>query len=284
MTLIADSGSTKTAWMLMQEGRCDAVCHTRGINPVLQTADEVVQLLEAELLPALPVQDVVAAGTSGRIFFYGAGCLPSRRGAVETALRSLFPEAEIRVDSDLLGAARALCGHAEGIACILGTGSNSCLFNGERIVQNVSPLGYVLGDEGSGAVLGRCLVGDLLKGCLPETLKECFLTAYGLTPEAIIEHVYRRPMPNRFLASFAPFLAQHREEPGIRRLLLDNFRLFFQRNVAAYARPDLAVHCTGSIAFFFADELSEAARREGFALGCIERTPLDGMVAYHRAD
>lgn len=280
--LIADSGSTKTAWMLVREGKPDVACHTRGINPVLQTEADIAALLDRELLPALSAQAVDTTAVR-RVFFYGAGCLPTRRKAVDSALHAVFPVAAVQVDTDLLGAARALCGSAEGIACILGTGSNSCLFDGRRIVRNVSPLGYVLGDEGSGAVLGRCLVGDLLKGCLPDALRACFMEEFDLTPDEIIERVYRRPMPNRFLASLAPFLARHREEPGIRSLLTDNFGAFFRRNVAAYGRTDLPVHFVGSIAYFFSDELNEAARREGFSVGRVEREPLFQLVDFHRS-
>lgn len=281
ITLIADSGSTKTAWVWMQDGQPDGACQTRGINPVLQAEADIAGVVSGELLPALPAQGADAALVE-RVFFYGAGCLPARRGAVESVLRRAFPGADVQVDTDLLGAARALCGESEGIACILGTGSNSCLFDGRDIVKNVSPLGYVLGDEGSGAVLGRCLVGDLLKGCLPDALRTCFLEEFSLTPDEIIERVYRRPMPNRFLASLTPFLFRHREEPGIRRLLTDNFGAFFRRNVAAYGRRDLSVHFVGSIAHFFSDELNEAAGREGFVVGRVERAPLMRLAEFHR--
>lgn len=282
--LIADSGSTKTAWCLLRPGQVDATCHTAGINPVLQGTDEVLSVLRGELLPQLAEQGAVGEAAPQRIVFYGAGCLPARIPLVAEALQALFPHAVVAVGSDLLGAARALCGHNEGMACILGTGSNSCLFDGAGIVANVSPLGYVLGDEGSGAVLGRCLVGDVLKGILPQPLREDFFDTYRLTADDIIERVYRRPMPNRFLASLAPFLARHRQEEPVRRLLTDNFGRFFRRNVAAYARPELPVHFTGSIAFFFSDELREAAHTEGFVVGRIEREPLLRLADFHRAD
>ncbi len=279
--LIADSGSTKTAWMWVEEGMSDRVCQTSGINPILQTKEEITAVVEEELLPAFRERGKDIASVD-KVFFYGAGCLPSHCLVVEAILQWCFPEAMIQVHSDLLGAARALCIREEGIACILGTGSNSCLFDGEQIVKNVSPLGFILGDEGSGAVLGRSLVGDLLKGCLPSALKEEFLCTYHLTPEEIIAGVYRRPMPSRFLASFAPFLNTHRTHPGVHRLLVDNFRSFFQRNVAAYERHDLPVHFVGSIASVFSNELREAARQESFVLGHIERSPLRRMAEYHR--
>ena len=181
----------------------------------------------------------------------------------------------------MLGAARALCGTNPGIACIIGTGSNSCLYDGDKIVANVPPLGYILGDEGSGAVLGRTLVGLLLKGVLPSSLRDKFMEEYGLTTELVIDNVYRQPMPNRFLASLAPFIAEHREEPGIQEMLIQSFRLFFTRNVKMYGHPEMPVNFVGSIAHVFLEELKRAASLEGLKMGKILRSPIAEIAAFH---
>ncbi len=283
LTLVADSGSTKTSWQLLPffDGR--APIRTSGINPVLMTEDEISALLRTEWLDELNRRDI-APERIAAIHFYGAGCTPARSKVVGTALTAVFPSAEVHVASDLLGAARALCGYHEGIACILGTGSNSGLYDGREVVQNVSPLGYVLGDEGSGAVLGRRLVGDMLKGLLPEEMKRAFLEEYNLTPETVIERVYRQPLANRFLASLTPYLSRHRNHPHFHHLLVDSFRDFFRRNVKLYHRPDLPVHFVGSIAHYFFDELAEAARTEQLTLGTVWQEPLEGLLAYHRVE
>jgi len=174
-----------------------------------------------------------------------------------------------------------LCGHHAGIACILGTGSNSCYYDGAKIVANVSPLGFILGDEGSGAVLGKLLVGSLLKNQLAPGLKEEFLTTYALTPADIIDRVYRRPLPNRFLASLSPFLAAHLDDPGIHRLVLDSFRDFLRRNVMQYDWQAYNVHFCGSIAYHYQTILAEAAATYSIHLGQVVQSPIKGLVRYH---
>ena len=269
-TIIADSGSTKTSWLLTDEEGQRSTFETPGINPVRDSEDFICDILTS--LPQAPVS---------HLYFYGAGCIPPFSDALKALLQRRFPQARIVVDSDLMGAAIALCGNQEGIACILGTGSNSCLYDGERIVANVSPLGYILGDEGSGAVLGRRLVGDVLKRQLPETLRQAFEKEYQLTAADIIQRVYRSPLPNRFLASFAPFLSRHRYEPAVQALLEEEFARFFRRNVCAYRRPDLPVHFAGSIARHFQTEVFAAARSLGLQPGRVEAAPMEALVRYH---
>lgn len=261
MILLADSGSTKTAWAYG-----DTLYYTAGINPVRDSRESIEAVLDA--LPPLQPSEVQ---------FYGAGCIAPFKTTVEDALRARYPEATVSVESDLLGAARALCGEGEGIACILGTGSNSCLYDGRTIVQQVSPLGYILGDEGSGAVLGRTLVGDALKGQLGPSIREQFLAWGAFTPADIINKVYREPQPNRFLASLVPFLALNRNDDGIHRLLIDAFRRFFVRNVNAYGRRDLPVSFVGGVAKEFTDELREAATLEGYTIGHIIAAPIERL-------
>ena len=269
--LIADSGSTKTSWVFIDnEGRHQEL-ETLGINPVRDTEEEIEKAVH-------PVRRVWRGDLS--VFFYGAGCIPPYSDVVRGVLERCFPQAETHVESDLLGAAHALCQGEEGIACILGTGSNSCLYDGEGIVQNVSPLGWILGDEGSGAVLGRLLVGNVLKSQFSPALCQAFEEETGLTRADIIDKVYRQPLPNRFLASLVPFLGRHREEAEIHSFLIDELRRFLRRNVAQYRRLDLPVSFVGGIAHSYADELREALRLEGMTLGRILKRPIDGMVEY----
>lgn len=277
MILIADSGATKTDWCL-GENKADAqIIQTQGINPFHQTKEHIAQILSEELLPQLG-----EAKTVSHIHFYGAGCTPEKSVIVKEELETLFPQAEIEVQSDLLGAARSLCGKEKGIACILGTGSNSCEYDGEKITANVSPLGYILGDEGSGATLGKHLVGDCLKHQLPEHICSQFLEYTGLTPAQIIDKVYRQPQANRFLASLTPFLSMHRNEPEIHELLISCFSDFFRRNVMQYAsHTDCEIHFTGSIAWHFQEEMKEAAKTLDIRTGKFIQSPIHGLINYH---
>ena len=287
MTLIADSGSTKTTWCVVLPNSISFSIQTTGINPVRDDEMTIHAVVESALA-AIKNECMMGRASSftsefsvREVYFYGAGCIPPYSDTVHRVLTSLFPDACVCVESDLLGAARALCGSHEGIACILGTGSNSCLYDGECIVQNVSPLGWILGDEGSGAVLGRTLVGDLYKGQFPRSLLDAFEARFSLNRTSVIDAVYRQPQPNRFLASLVPFLAEHREDAVIHDFLLRQFRLFLLRNVACYQRKDLSVNYVGGIAYQFENELREASHLEGFDVGVVERSPMEGMVRFH---
>lgn len=283
MKLIADSGSTKTTWCLISDKRPnenERYVTGVGINPVRDD--------EAAINSALDGVDLLSSSEINEVHFYGAGCIPTTITIMERVLSKRFPDASIEVASDLLGAARALCGKEEGIACILGTGSNSGLYDGCQLVANVSPMGWILGDEGSGAVLGRTLVSELYKGSLQHLRQEFeeeylpTLITIETTPQAaIIQAVYRSPMPNRFLASLVPFLAQKRKDHGIEELIEDAFRKFFRRNVSAYGRPDLPVNFVGGVAGAFETELRAATVSEGFDFGHIMTVPIKGIVRYH---
>lgn len=281
MKIIADSGSTKTSWCMWNNAQPPVYIETTGINPVVQSADIIDETLRNELLPQLKVYGRIQPEEVTDVFFYGAGCLPEMCPALSRSLAGIFTRAVIEVKSDLLGAARALCGTQSGIACILGTGSNSCLYEQGTIVAHTPALGYILGDEGSGASLGRQLTADLLKGILPAELKMAFLERFGLPPADIIERVYRQPAPNRFLASLTPFLSEHRTHPDIHTLLISQFRSFFRRNIVPYNRPELPVHFVGSIASVFGNELREAARMEGFIVGTVLQSPVQRMQLFH---
>ena len=267
--LLADSGSTKTDWLLLAGNSEVARIATQGINPFMLDEAEIAAILTSELLADA---HFVCPDT---VHFYGAGCRGAQCGVVERALRSVMPTLhEVIVDSDLVGAARALCGNADGIACILGTGSNSCLYVSRQVVANVSPLGYILGDEGSGAVLGRRLVGDVLKHQLPDHLCSAFHARYAISADEMIRRVYREPFANRFLTSFAPFLSEHKADAAIQQLLHEEFDRFFKRNICSYGRPDLPVSFVGSVAYYFQDVLRSVAAANGYAVGRVLRSPL----------
>lgn len=276
MILIADSGSTKTDWRLAGGGSDTKCMVTQGINPFHQDETAIRKILNDELAVQTGDADI------DKVFFYGSGCRDEFVPMMTDILRHFFPKAAtVETCSDLLGAARAVCGHSEGIACILGTGSNSCLYDGSRILMNTPPLGYILGDEGSGAVLGRLFINAIFKDVLDDGLRKDFLTEYGMTMTDIIRRTYREPMANRFLASIAPFIHRHMGNRQLRSLVTDSFRAFFRLNVAPYGRRELAVGAVGSIAHYFATELSEAARDEGFRMGRIIKSPIDGLLEYH---
>ena len=214
--------------------------------------------------------------------FYTAGVVTTAiKTGLEEFLGRCFKVTEVEVQNDLVASARAACGHEPGIAVIMGTGSNSCYYDGEQIVQNVSPLGYILGDEGSGAVLGKRLVGDCLKNQLPQDICNAFLETFGLTPSTIIEKVYRQPQANRFLASLTPFLSAHREVPQIHELLVSSFTDFFHRNVMQYPYQDTPVHFVGSIAWHFKEEVQEAAQLLGIHTGKFIQSPIGELQKYH---
>lgn len=268
MRIIADSGSTKTKFAIIKAGVEAQFVLTDGINPFYQSTDDIIATLSSQLLPSIPDTAAVTL-----VEFYGAGCTAEKAPIVAEALKSLFKTADVIVDSDLLGAAKALCGDKPGIACILGTGSNSCLYDGEKIVQNVSPLGFILGDEGSGANLGKLLVADILKNQAPEDIRDKFFKKYGLTAADIIDRVYRKQFPNRFLASFAPFLSENIDNDYCRALVYNAFVSFIRRNLKHY--PDgYAVSFTGSVAYYFKDILEQAVKDEGLQMGTISQSPL----------
>ncbi len=276
--LIADSGSTKTDWVLTTAENSILEVETMGINPVRDSQDDIFDVIKNSLAPKIPQECQIQ-----EIFFYGAGCIDPYKKSVEEALANTFSTTpRIAVESDLLGAARALCGNKAGIACILGTGSNSCLYDGKEIISNTSPLGFILGDEGSGAFLGKILVGNVLKKIFSPELQELFLKRFNLTPPIIINKVYREPMPNRFLASLVPFLAEHREKAEIHDMLVWAFRQFFVRNVKAYNHPEMKINMVGSIAFYFEDEIMDAAAKERLKIGKILKKPAQEIANFHR--
>ncbi len=278
MTIIADCGSTKIEWCVIDGNETVKRIVTPGLNAMMLTEEEMSQFFSSE------VSHHFSGLTIDNIYFYGAGCINETvNGRVARALAScLQGPTVIEVQSDLLAAARALCGHEAGIACIMGTGSNSSLYDREEIAEHVSPLGYILGDEGSGASLGRLLIGDVLKGQLPRPLCDSFLSQFQLSTQEILNRVYLDPQPNRFLASVSRFLIDNMEEPAIHRLVLNEFKAFFVRNIYHYTGyKKLPVNFVGSIAYHYKDVLGEAAAAVDCHIGTIMVSPMDGLIAFH---
>jgi len=282
ITLLADSGSSKTDWALLVPpmGTKPASIiriSTQGINPVHQTDNVIRQILLQELLPHLSIEAV------GCVYFYGSGVRPEKEASMAQLLREALSCAKIvEAHSDLLGAARALCGHNYGISSILGTGANSCLFDGERIVEHTPALGYILGDEGSGAVLGKRFLHDLYCGILSENIKIAFEKELKLSLPEVINRVYRQPLANRFLAGLAEFIHANLDNPGVEALVKQNFLDFLHVHIAPYGHEYLPLSFAGSIAHFFQEQLTEVVESEGYTMGTVLRSPIEGLIDYHK--
>lgn len=275
IVLIADSGSTKTAWCLKVNGNVKEQFTTCGVNPSVQNADYIKGVFMKELLPHIDNVALVS-----KIFFYGSGCTPQRRGVISDVFRELgFSDALLTIESDMLGAARAVCGERSGVVGILGTGSNSCQYDGEKIVANTPSLGYILGDEGGGAYIGKRLVGDCLKGVMPEHICRMFAEETGMDVAMVVQRVYREEAPNRFLAGLSRFCANHLDEEPIRMFLIDCFEQYFRRNIMRYDNPSGVVHLVGSIAEVYRSQVVEAATNCNLKVGRILRSPIDGLVS-----
>jgi N-acetylglucosamine kinase-like BadF-type ATPase len=276
MILIADSGGSKTDWRLLQRDGTIGQASAPGFNPYYQPIDDLKKNIREILLPM--VKEKVE-----KIFFYGAGVSSVKNQLViKSAFLEFFPEAQIEIGWDLLAAARALCGHEPGIACIMGTGSNSCLYDGENITGNVANLGWILADEGSGANIGRKFLVDYLRETMPENIRAHFAKRFPLTREEFLEKVYQQEKPSAFLASFAKFIFQHLDDPYCYRLIYNSFSEFYENNVMKY--PDYAnlkVHFTGSIAFYFSDILRQVANDKGITVKNILEGPIAGLTLYH---
>ena len=277
MILIADSGSTKVDWSVVDNGKVVKRAFTKGINPFFQSEEEISNEIETTLILQLDTQDFDS------VYFYGAGCTFDKVEIVKRAIqKNIKVIKEVEVSTDMLAAARGLCGYSSGIACIMGTGSNSCYYDGKNIVDNVSPLGFILGDEGSGAVLGKLFVSDLLKNQLTPGLKEKFLEQFNLTTGDIIDRVYRKPFPNRFLSTFSPFISENLEDTTVRTLVMTSFKSFLKRNVMQYKNYDrLPIHFVGSVAFHFQEILKEAVEVMNMKPGKIIQSPMEGLIKYH---
>ena len=275
--LIADSGATKAEWCLLREGKKKTI-FTQGISPYFLNTEQITDLLLKELKPKLKNIEV------DEIFYYGTGCAnPVNAKSVKKALNKVFPESKVDVNHDLMAAARALCGNNKGVACILGTGSNSCYFDGKKIVKNSPGLGYVLGDEGSGAYLGKKVIQYYLYGTFDDELRGRFDLTYTTNTAEILESVYKKPLPNRYLAGFTKFLAENRGHYMIENIIEDGLNDFFFNHLCKYRETwTLPVHFAGSVAFGFKDVLQQLCNSYEFELGKVMKNPMEGLVTYHR--
>ncbi len=274
--LIADCGATKSEWNLSGNGKSKTVI-TQGISPYFLDESQVVELLRTELLPRIKTTAV------DEIYYYGTGCAnPANVKMLKKALKKIFPGSYIEVTHDLMAAARALCGEEKGIACILGTGSNSCYYNGKRIVKNSPGLGYVLGDEGSGAYLGKKVLQYYLYGTFDDELRGRFDLTYTTTTAEILENIYRKPLANRYLAGFTGFLAENRGHYMIENIIEDGLNDFFFNHLCKYREIwSLPVNFAGSVAFGFKDVLQHLCDSYEFDLGKVLKKPMVGLIEYH---
>ncbi len=274
--LIADCGATKAEWCLLSNNKKKTII-TQGISPYFLTTEQITELLLKELKPKLKNVEV------GEVFYYGTGCAnPANAKSVKKAVSKIFAGAKVEVNHDLVAAARALCGRKKGIACILGTGSNSCYYDGKKIVKNSPGLGYVLGDEGSGAYLGKRVIQYYLYGTFDDELRGRFDLNYTTNAAEILENVYKKPLPNRYLASFAKFLAENRGHYMIENIIEDGLNDFFFNHLCKYRETwTLPIHFAGSVAFGFQDVLKQLCDSYEFELGKVMKNPMDGLIEYH---
>jgi len=274
--LICDSGSTKAEWCLLN-GKSKKIVTTQGLSPYFLTTQQIQQIIAKELMPKIKNIRI------DEVFFYGTGCSnPENIKSVKKAISLVFTKAKVAVDHDLMGAAKALCGSNKGIACILGTGSNSCFYNGKKIVKNSPGLGYVLGDEGSGAYLGKKVIQYFLYKTFDEDLMDRFNAKYATNSVDILNHVYKQPLPNRYLASFVPFLIENRGHYMIENIIEDAFNDFFFNHVYKYRESwQMPINFVGSVAFGFKDVLKEMCNAYELQLGIVIKKPMDGLIKYH---
>lgn len=277
MLLIADSGSTKTDWILMDGKKSISRCCTIGYNPLFINSEAIYLSISQELVPKMDLSSVK------KVFFYGADCSSEENIAiVHKALTKCFINSEVFVGHDLLAASRALLGNSRGFAAIIGTGSNSCIYNGEAIEKNIKPLGYLLGDEGSGSHIGKKIVRDHMRGFLPAELELAFTHTYPLKDTDIFDQMYNKPFPNRFLSGFCKFAHTHQKHPYVERIVKESFNDFFLGLVSRYpGHEQYHFNCSGSVGFIFQDALKEVAALHKMKTGKIIASPIEDLAAYH---
>jgi glucosamine kinase len=277
--LIADSGATKTEWCLIN-GNKKSIFITQGMSPYFISAEQMQKILNDELKPQLKKNKI------DEIHYYGTGCSnPDNVKMVRKVFKKFLPDARVDIDGDLMAAAKALCGDEKGIACILGSGSNSCYYNGKKIVKNSPGLGYILGDEGSGAYLGKKVIQYYLYNTFDEDLRARFDAKFVTNSTEILNAVYKQPLPNRYLASFAIFLAENRGHYMVENIIEDGLNDFFFNHVYKYKESwTLPIHFVGSIAFGFKDVLVDLCKSYELQLGTVMKNPMQGLIEYHKKD
>jgi N-acetylglucosamine kinase-like BadF-type ATPase len=277
MLLIADSGSTKCDWALVEGDRIVMECSTMGFNPYFHSASFILSKLQENS----PLSEAAAQVT--RVYFYGAGCSSqSLDKVVEEALSQFFSHASVVVDHDLLAAAYATWDGQPAISCILGTGSNSCFFDGDSLYEEVPALAYILGDEGSGSYYGKKLIAAWFYKRLPSHIHDRFKEQFDLTMEDVVEHVYTRPHANVYLASFMKFFSQFREDPWVKEMILEGMKAFLDVHVCSFPNyRTVKTHFVGSVATYFEDRLREAAAELGVNVGQVIKKPIHGLVKFH---
>ncbi len=278
MKIVCDSGSTKADWSVFQKGQEAVTFSTRGINPVFHDKSFIFSELNKEMIGELDGQEI------HDIYYYGAGCWDNNlKKVISNALSELFPETNIEVHHDLLGAARAACGNDPGVACILGTGSNSCLYDGKNVTDNVKNLGYLVGDEGSGSHLGKEILRSYFYRELPKDLIKPFEELVPNGKSGVLENIYQKESPNVYLASFARFLSDHKKHFFVQELVYDSFVDFLNRHVCKYkGHLEIPISFIGSVAFHFSDILKIALERKNMEIGKIVRKPINELVRYHQ--
>ena len=275
--LIADSGSTKTQWCLLA-GDKKKMISTQGISPYFLNDETLGKILSEELLPKTGNINI------DEIYYYGTGCSnPKNISLVKRGLKKIYKTSSIKVEHDLLGAAKALCGNEKGIACILGTGSNSCFYNGKKVVKNSPGLGFILGDEGSGTHLGKKVLQYYLYNTFDAELMDKFKEKYPQTASEILDSVYKTALPNRYLAGFVNFLIENRGHFMVENIIEDSINDFFFNHVYKYRESwSLPINFVGSVAYGFKDVLAEMCREYEIKLGNVIKSPMDGLIKYHK--
>lgn len=277
--LIADSGATKCEWCFVDDNNRKKILNTQGISPYFLTTAQIQNILTTELLPGIKnkIPDVV--------HYYGTGCArPENAKLVQSAIKNVFPKAKVNVTHDLMAAARGLCGHSKGIASNLGTGCFSCYYDGKKIVKTSPGLGYALGDEGSGAYLGKKVLQYYLYKTFDDELRYKFDLKYNTNSAEILENVYKKPMPNRYLASYTMFLVENRGHYMIENIIEDGLNDFFFTHLCKFAEIwKHPVNFTGSISVGFKDVITELCQSYEFELGKVVKSPMEGLIKYHSA-
>lgn len=275
MKLIAESGSTRTEWALVEDNQLIHRVFTEVLNPFLQTRREISRSVR------LGLPEIFFRKKLDKVYYYGEGCTSyEKKNVLKTSLVAQF-KTPIQVESDLLAAARGLFQCEAGIACILGTGSNSCFYDGENVVKNVKSGGYILGDEGSGAVLGKYFLSDALKGLAPKDVTDDFFEKFRINSNEVMESVYNRSFPNRFLSTISYFLSDYTDNDYVFDLITNNLRSFFIRNVCQYDYKNYPIRFVGSLAYSYADMLRDVAHEFGIELDLIQESPMDGLIEFH---